>query len=470
MKLFYSYTGRLFAYIPNLLKVAGTLLRIFSPVPNGHRLVIPGRFLLHTTIFVSMFSNAHAQSAGERADAVLANIKPLHIGDTIPEALWHMPLQVINHPDGKDTITLNDYRDRKLIILDFWATWCGACIGSMPKNAKIEEEFPSISIVPVTYESATKVRETVKDNHILKNLKFSSIIDDSTFTALFPHRSVPHLVWIDRQGIVLATTYPDDLNKRNIKEFLSTGDLTFYKKTDILDYNLDEPLTIFKRPDFSNEQITRSSLTKYINGIPSSIGLVKDTSSGGRWFKATNMGVRNLLMWSDPNTKSIPRKLWDIDDKIYDILVDVKDDNSRNWQENNLFCYEFHGRQDLPALRISVKHDIERIFGITMQIVSKDTVQLVLESVSSDYKKAPRPADNKISVARLVFLLNRRIDLPFVVTRIDRKKNFDLNEEIFNSASLDQINRVLKAHGIRLRKEIQKVDFLKFDKLEGGLL
>src|SRR5690606_23251256 len=44
----------------------------------------------------------------------------LRIGDPIPEAGWHMPLPVVNHPKGKDTVTLHDYRDQ-LIILDFWA-------------------------------------------------------------------------------------------------------------------------------------------------------------------------------------------------------------------------------------------------------------------------------------------------------------------------------------------------------------
>src|SRR5690606_11186126 len=56
----------------------------------------------------------------ETCFTAVSEIKPLQIGDTIPEALWQLPLQVVNHPKGKDTITLNDYRDKKLIILDFW--------------------------------------------------------------------------------------------------------------------------------------------------------------------------------------------------------------------------------------------------------------------------------------------------------------------------------------------------------------
>src|SRR5690606_34739823 len=50
-----------------------------------------------------------------------ADFRGLSIGDTIPDAVWNLPLWVVNHPDGKDTIKLDDYRNEKLLVLDFWA-------------------------------------------------------------------------------------------------------------------------------------------------------------------------------------------------------------------------------------------------------------------------------------------------------------------------------------------------------------
>lgn len=72
--------------------------------------------------------------------ATAQKIKPLTIGDTIPETLWQMPLQVINNPQGKNTITLNDYRE-KLIILDFWATYCTPCVASVSKLDTLQKQF-----------------------------------------------------------------------------------------------------------------------------------------------------------------------------------------------------------------------------------------------------------------------------------------------------------------------------------------
>jgi len=74
------------------------------------------------------------------AQSQIPEIKPLNIGDTIPESVWHMPLQVVNHPEGKKTITLNDYRG-KLIILDFWATYCSPCVASIRNLDTLQKQF-----------------------------------------------------------------------------------------------------------------------------------------------------------------------------------------------------------------------------------------------------------------------------------------------------------------------------------------
>jgi len=85
-------------------------------------------------------SDAWAQSAETRTAEGQTEIKPLQIGDTIPEELWHLPFEVINHPTGKDTITLDKYRSRNVIILDFWASYCSPCIKSLKKVEQILSE------------------------------------------------------------------------------------------------------------------------------------------------------------------------------------------------------------------------------------------------------------------------------------------------------------------------------------------
>jgi len=133
----------------------------------------------------------------------------LNVGDTIPEYVWHLPLQVVNHPEGKETITLDDYRG-KLIILDFWAMWCSACFHDFPKQDSLNQQFPNdIAILKATYQTADKITKPIY-----------SVVGDSILRAYFPYRQIPHYVWIDKTGALVATTASSGLSASNIKKVL----------------------------------------------------------------------------------------------------------------------------------------------------------------------------------------------------------------------------------------------------------
>ncbi|MBD1421001.1 TlpA family protein disulfide reductase [Sphingobacterium chuzhouense] len=234
MKLFYSYMRRLFAYIPNLSKVTRIPTTIFSPATKWHTLVnVRQAFLLQVFCFI-LFSDVHAQSAGERAEAGLSEIRHLQVGDTIPYALWQIPLHVVNHPDGKDTITLNDYRDRKLIILDFWATWCGSCIKSFPKmdslNTRLQPDLQILLVNSITGTGDTNTKIKAFFDKLDYTLSIPSVINDSLFKKLFPRKLIPHYVWIDNNGKVKAITASKELTFENIERMIHNENVTLTTK------------------------------------------------------------------------------------------------------------------------------------------------------------------------------------------------------------------------------------------------
>jgi thiol-disulfide isomerase/thioredoxin len=164
----------------------------------------------------------------------------LKVGDTLPPELWSMPLQVINHPTGKETITLNEYKD-KLIILDFWATWCAPCIKSLTKLDSVQKEFgEQLAVIPITYENADKVLPFLTK----RGYQLPSIINDSTLKKYFPHRTIPHQVWV-RAGEVLAVTGAEYATRANISKALNEEEVQMLMKEEDMEFDrrkLIEPL------------------------------------------------------------------------------------------------------------------------------------------------------------------------------------------------------------------------------------
>jgi len=98
------------------------------------------------------------------------------------------------------TIKLSDYRD-KLIILDFWANWCSPCIYSLNRLDTISRHFQDdrYIIIPVTYQSDKEAALAYGKYR----WPFIGIVADSILSKVFPHNSIPHMVWI-QNGEVIA--------------------------------------------------------------------------------------------------------------------------------------------------------------------------------------------------------------------------------------------------------------------------
>ena len=66
------------------------------------------------------------------------SMKLLPVGQTAPD--WQLA-----DVDGK-THALSEYRG-KVVVMDFWATWCGPCAEVMPRMQKLHEKFADQGVV-----------------------------------------------------------------------------------------------------------------------------------------------------------------------------------------------------------------------------------------------------------------------------------------------------------------------------------
>ncbi len=147
-----------------------------------------------------------------------AQQKALKIGDAIPEEIWTAPLQVVNGPEKITTLA----KDRdKLILLDFWATWCSSCLKNFPKMEALEKQFgDQLKIIPVTKENRATLDKFFATKNGQRYKHIISVADDKIFSTAFPHKGVPFIVWI-KDGKVLNTTDAEQVTKETIVEALA---------------------------------------------------------------------------------------------------------------------------------------------------------------------------------------------------------------------------------------------------------
>ncbi|RZK42692.1 MAG: TlpA family protein disulfide reductase [Pedobacter sp.] len=146
-----------------------------------------------------------------------AQQKEVVIGNKLPETLIQ-----VQYGSEKKTINLKDLYKDKLLIIDFWATWCVPCLKEMKFLDSLRFKHPEeLNVLMVTRESNSIISEffsQARNRDITsKNLMIS--VSDTVLHKLFPHRGIPHNVWIDKTGTVRAITSQTAVTIKNILGF-----------------------------------------------------------------------------------------------------------------------------------------------------------------------------------------------------------------------------------------------------------
>lgn len=150
-----------------------------------------------------------------------SHVVSLPIGEKIQESLWDLPLPVYNHPEGRDTITLREHQG-KLIILDFWASWCGSCIINFPALISLKEQYGDR--VEILLVNSLKTRDTMpRIEKVFADGKYpglTTVLGDDYFHRLFPHRVIPCYVWLGYDGALKGITSNEFLTEAKLVEII----------------------------------------------------------------------------------------------------------------------------------------------------------------------------------------------------------------------------------------------------------
>lgn len=99
---------------------------------------------------------------------------------------------------------LTDYRGQ-VVLLNFWATWCGPCREEMPSMEKLWQRYREQGLVILAVSTDNGGESRIKNFVRRLGLTFPILLDpDSQASDLYQVSGVPVSFLIDRQGRITA--------------------------------------------------------------------------------------------------------------------------------------------------------------------------------------------------------------------------------------------------------------------------
>ena len=124
--------------------------------------------------------------------------------------------------EGQPSVSLKDLKG-KVVLLDFWATWCSPCRMTMPEIQSLHNQFgdKGLQVLAISDEPARVVKPYVERNRFT----YPFFIDATgEVNQAFDVRSLPTTILLDKDGKVLArisgwsSTVTKDLENAIAKE------------------------------------------------------------------------------------------------------------------------------------------------------------------------------------------------------------------------------------------------------------
>ncbi|MDR1082543.1 MAG: TlpA family protein disulfide reductase [Coriobacteriales bacterium] len=103
-----------------------------------------------------------------------------------------------------------------VVLLNFWASWCGPCVSEMPDIAALKADYPELEVLAVTMnDDAADARAFIADT----GYSFKWVLDEkATIGALYPTTGIPYTIIIDKEGVVTTTFLGSPPNAYNTYE------------------------------------------------------------------------------------------------------------------------------------------------------------------------------------------------------------------------------------------------------------
>ncbi|RYD95485.1 MAG: TlpA family protein disulfide reductase [Sphingobacteriales bacterium] len=378
------------------------------------------------------------------------------------------------------TAKFSDFKG-KLLILDFWATWCSPCVAMFPKMDSLQKALGNqVSFLSITYQTEKEVLPfLVKlEQRLGRQIELPIAMGHEELHHLFPHVYLPHYVWINADGIVGAITGHEEINEANIREMIAKGRLAVQKKDLFVKHLVNQPFLVDGNGGDGSGFLSHSIITGYKPGIGG--GYYLNQTPEGDQLTLKNQPISKMFGYAYGENKiffaanQMRMEVKDLD--ALRVPMGVNKESYNVWARKNAYCYELI----LPkALRSSfykrMQQELSNYFNqYKVVVVREQTKCLALVKVaetgllktrgakpSATYKTfgcelTNVPLDDLVRMLSIKYM--PKSVLP-IVNATGSSKRVDLKLDVLMT-DLVALNTGLAPYGLTLREQMHEVDML----------
>lgn len=366
-------------------------------------------------------------------------------GDPVPDLQFNL----LNAPEKTTSIS---QLKGKVVIIEFWATWCGGCIVAMPHLKELQAKYPeNIRVISVSAETPKRIRQFLK----VKPTEVWFATDTArTVSNAFPHRLIPHTVLISPDGKLVANTSPEQVTEAVIESLINKQPVSIKEK-------FDSKLTIedILNKDFYAADTVKKRLMVQpkIKGAPGfSTSYIDHKIFIGRRITAVNCTISNLYRiayGNFPYTRTVDKITADKNETYcIDIIVENKADLLPQLRKELFTLFDVHGE---------IKSELRDVY--VLKITDSEKVKKIPVNTSGEktyYARHGEVDQQSMTLADLADYLETfgTSSLP-VVDETQNTSKFDIKFS-FQPEDPESLTKVLADMGLTLEKTKKKIDLL----------